>query len=103
MGELSIFVAQELRTSIQDQTSANASFLQMRAGLPKQLNVRVGAAAGQPYPTVGDFVGAMEARRDTAENLVYFCLVYPLFCDPISLRDPYFRSLIVKNSRIRRG
>jgi hypothetical protein len=38
-------------------------------GLPKQLNVRIGAS-DVPYPTIAGLVQDMEARRDTSEHLL---------------------------------
>jgi len=81
MGELTKIVVAELEKNLQLQLEpwlvGSGSLLRLRAqqipgspeGLPKQLNVRVGAS-DVPYPTIASLVQDMESRRDTAENLV---------------------------------
>jgi len=81
MGELTKIVVAELEKQLQLQIEpwlvGSGSLLRSEArqipgspeGLPKQLNVRVGAS-DVPYPTIASLVQDMETRRDTAENLL---------------------------------
>lgn len=81
MGELTKIVIAEVEKALQLQLEpwlvSSGSLLHVRAkqipgypeGLPKQLNVRVGAS-DVPYPTIASLVQGMESRRDTAENLI---------------------------------
>jgi len=81
MGELTKIAVAELEKQLQLQLEpwlvGSGSLLRSEAhqvpgspeGLPKQLNVRVGAS-DVPYPTIASLVQDMETRRDTAENLL---------------------------------
>merc|ERR1719263_762710 len=81
MGELTKIAVAELEKQLQLQLepwlTGSGSMLHSKAhqvpgspeGFPKQLNVRVGAS-DVPYPTIASLVQDMEARRDTAENLL---------------------------------
>eukprot|EP00746_Dinoflagellata_sp_MGD_P150654 gnl/MRDRNA2_/MRDRNA2_82483_c0_seq3.p1 gnl/MRDRNA2_/MRDRNA2_82483_c0~~gnl/MRDRNA2_/MRDRNA2_82483_c0_seq3.p1 ORF type:complete len:240 (+),score=85.41 gnl/MRDRNA2_/MRDRNA2_82483_c0_seq3:49-720(+) len=81
MGELTKIAIAELEKQLQLQLEpwlvGSGSLLHSRVqqipgspeGLPKQLNVRVGAS-DVPYPTIASLVQDMETRRDTAENLL---------------------------------
>merc|ERR1719171_178654 len=81
MGELTKIAVAELEKQLQLQLEpwlvGSGSLLHSRVrqvpgspeGLPKQLNVRVGAS-DVPYPTIASLVQDMETRRDTAENLL---------------------------------
>jgi hypothetical protein len=93
MGELTDVVVNELKGSLQLQMSAllipavagavpkthpptlletterDVPGMPAPEGLPKQLNVRVGAS-DVPYPTVAGVAQDMETRRDTAEHLL---------------------------------
>merc|ERR1712166_1494978 len=81
MGELTKIVVAELEKQLQLQMEpwmvSSMSLLRAKArqvpgspeGLPKQLNVRVGAS-DIPYPTIASLVQDMETRRDTSENLL---------------------------------
>jgi hypothetical protein len=81
MGELTKIAVAELEKQLQLQIEpwlvGGGSLLHSKVhqipgspeGLPKQLNVRVGAS-DVPYPTIASLVQDMEARRDTAESLL---------------------------------
>ena len=81
MGELTKIAIAELEKQLQLQLepwlAGSGSLLWSEAqqvpgspeGLPKQLNVRVGAS-DVPYPTIASLVQDMQTRRDTAESLL---------------------------------